>query len=58
MKRLLLITTLSLVAISCQQKKATTENTAVTLTYSNLVDTATQDEVQKPLQQRGSLHKM
>ena len=42
MKRLLLITTLSLVAISCQQKKATTEKTAVTLTYSNLVDTATQ----------------
>ena len=53
MKRLLLITILSLVAISCQQKKATTENTAVTLTYSNLVDTATQDEVQKALTAAG-----
>ena len=53
MKRLLLITILSLVAISCQQKKATTEKAAVTLTYSNLVDTATQDEVQKALTAAG-----
>jgi len=53
MKKLLLITILSLGAISCQQKKVTTEKTAVTLTYSNLVDTATQDEVQKALTAAG-----
>ena len=53
MKRLLLITILSLGAISCQQKKTTTEKTAVILTYSNLVDTATQDEVQKALTAAG-----
>ena len=49
MKKLLLITILSLGAISCEQKKATTEKTSIPLTYSNLVDTATQDEVQKAL---------
>ena len=53
MKKLILITILSLGAISCQQKKVTTEKTAVTLTYSNLVDTATQDEVQKALTAAG-----
>ena len=53
MKKLLLITILSLGAISCEQKKATTEKTVVTLTYSNLVDTATQDEVQKALTAAG-----
>ena len=53
MKKLLLITILSLGAISCEQKKATTEKAAVTLTYSNLVDTATQDEVQKSLTAAG-----
>ena len=49
MKKLLLITILSLGAISCEQKKATTEKTSIPLTYSNLVDTATQEEVQKAL---------
>ena len=49
MKKLILITILSLGAISCEQKKATTEKTSIPLTYSNLVDTATQEEVQKPL---------
>ena len=53
MKKLLLITILSLGAISCQQKKATTEKTSIPLTYSNLVDTATQDEVQKALTAAG-----
>ena len=53
MRRLLLITILSLVAISCQQKKTTTEKKTVTLTYSNLVDTATQEEVQKALTAAG-----
>ena len=49
MKKLILITILSLGAISCEQKKATTEKTSIPLTYSNLVDTATQEEVQKTL---------
>lgn len=49
MKKLILITILSLGAISCEQKKATTEKTSIPLTYSNLVDTATQEEVQKAL---------
>ena len=49
MKKLLLITILSLGAISCEQKKTTTEKTSIPLTYSNLVDTATQEEVQKAL---------
>ena len=49
MKKLLLITILSLGAISCEQKKATTEKTSIPLTYSNLVDIATQEEVQKAL---------
>ena len=49
MKKLLLITILSLGAISCEQEKATTEKTSIPLTYSNLVDTATQEEVQKAL---------
>ena len=53
MKKLILIGILSLGAISCQQKKTTTEKTAVILTYSNLVDTATQDEVQKALTAAG-----
>ncbi|MFC2467077.1 MAG: DUF4300 family protein [Capnocytophaga endodontalis] len=53
MKKLLLITILSLGAISCEQKKATTEKTNISLTYSNLVDTATQDEVQKALTAAG-----
>nr|WP_314474836.1 DUF4300 family protein [uncultured Capnocytophaga sp.] len=53
MKKLILITILSLGAISCQQKKATTEKTSIPLTYSNLVDTATQDEVQKALTAAG-----
>ena len=48
MKKLLLITILSLGAISCEQKK-TTEKKSIPLTYSNLVDTATQEEVQKAL---------
>ena len=48
MKKLLLITILSLGAISCEQKK-TTEKKSIPLTYSNLVDTATQNEVQKAL---------
>ena len=49
MKKLILITILSLGVISCEQKKATTEKTSIPLTYSNLVDTATQEEVQKAL---------
>ena len=49
MKKLILIAILSLGAISCEQKKATTEKTSIPLTYSNLVDTATQEEVQKAL---------
>jgi len=49
MKKLILITILSLGAISCEQKKTTTEKTSIPLTYSNLVDTATQEEVQKAL---------
>ena len=49
MKKLLLITILSLGAISCEQKKTTTEKKSIPLTYSNLVDTATQEEVQKAL---------
>ena len=53
MKKLILITILSLGAISCEQKKATTEKTSIPLTYSNLVDTATQDEVQKALTAAG-----
>ena len=53
MKKLLLITILSLGAISCEQKKATTEKTSIPLTYSNLVDTATQEEVQKALTAAG-----
>ena len=48
MKKLLLITILSFGAISCEQKK-TTEKKSIPLTYSNLVDTATQEEVQKAL---------
>ena len=53
MKRLLLMSLLSLAAIACQEKKAPTtaaaetpqetqEKAAPTLTYSNLVDTPTQ----------------
>ena len=53
MKKLILITILSLGAISCEQKKTTTEKTSIPLTYSNLVDTATQDEVQKALTAAG-----
>ena len=53
MKKLILITILSLGATSCEQKKATTEKTSIPLTYSNLVDTATQDEVQKALTAAG-----
>ena len=53
MKKLILITILSLGVISCEQKKATTEKTSIPLTYSNLVDTATQDEVQKALTAAG-----
>ena len=49
MKKLILITILSLGAISCEQKKTTTEKTSIPLTYSNLVDTATQEEVKKAL---------
>ena len=49
MKKLILITIFSLGAISCEQKKATTEKTSIPLTYSNLVDIATQEEVQKAL---------
>ena len=49
MKKLILITILSLGAISCEQKKTTTEKKSIPLTYSNLVDTATQEEVQKAL---------
>ncbi|WP_460485707.1 DUF4300 family protein [Capnocytophaga sp. HP1101] len=52
MKKLLLIT-LSLATIACQQKKTTTEKTSPQLTYSNLVDTATQNEVQKELVNAG-----
>ena len=53
MKKLILITILSLGAISCEQKKTTTEKTSIPLTYSNLVDTATQEEVQKALTAAG-----
>ena len=53
MKKLILITILLLGAISCEQKKTTTEKTSIPLTYSNLVDTATQDEVQKALTAAG-----
>ena len=53
MKKLILIAILSLGAISCEQKKATTEKTSIPLTYSNLVDTATQEEVQKALTAAG-----
>ena len=52
MKKLLLITILSFGAISCEQKK-TTEKKSIPLTYSNLVDTATQEEVQKALTAAG-----
>lgn len=60
MKRLLLMSFLSLAAIACQEKKAPTtaaaetpqetqEKAAPTLTYSNLVDTPTQEKVQQAL---------
>ncbi|MEB3005870.1 DUF4300 family protein [Capnocytophaga sp. G2] len=63
MKKIVL-TLLSLVAIACQEKKTPTtaatntsqvaeEKATPTLTYSNLVDTATQDEVQKALTAAG-----
>ena len=55
--RKIVLTLLSLVAIACQEKKAPTtaaaetpqvaqEKAAPTLTYSNLVDTPTQEKVQ------------
>ena len=58
--RKIVLTLLSLVAIACQEKKAPTtkegeipqgtqEKAAPTLTYSNLVDTPTQEKVQQAL---------
>ena len=62
--RKIVLTLLSLVAIACQEKKAPTtaaaetpqeaqEKTAPTLTYSNLVDTPTQEKVQQALTAAG-----
>ena len=62
--RKIVLTLLSLVAIACQEKKAPTtaaaetaqeaqEKAAPTLTYSNLVDTPTQEKVQQALTAAG-----
>ena len=62
--RKIVLTLLSLVAIACQEKKAATtaaaetpqeaqEKAAPTLTYSNLVDTPTQEKVQQALTAAG-----
>lgn len=58
MKKILFVASLSLLLGACQEKKTsaqktTQENAKVSLTYSNLVDTATREEVGRALEAAG-----